>query len=515
MSNLSFLRPARSLSFALLLSSIAASSSVTAQEEPPQTTGDASRARPLDSQAAVQLAIENNPSLRAARLEAERLQQTVLAEEGRYPFVFVAEAGYTDSEMPRLMPGNVVFAPLSRSFSLRTALKRTFPTGTITELSVRGDRFENVLPPSIAQTMSQGPGFSSSMRLSLSHPFLRGSGTRIGQAELRAARTSYTAAQRAEERSHSELIRDVLLAYWELWYAEESLAIDRFALELAQAQEAEAELRVKQGDSAPADLYAFATRVAELEESLAQSQATVEQRSIELTRLLGAVNSSGELLSAQTPPPERPSVASPFDLERALRDDSIELAELEAQVATAQVRAEVSGDASRPRLDAEGYVETAGVGSDIGSSLSRTGQFQWLTAHVGLSFEMPLTDTRRRAERAASLLAVSTAKENLRVARDRIAADAALRLSNERMAVRRLELARRTRELAQKTFEAEQERYRLGLSIAIQLRQAEEELRKTRLREARARVDVALEQTRLLHLMGHLLEEYPLVRREE
>jgi outer membrane protein TolC len=123
-------------------------------------------------------------------------------------------------------------------------------------------------------------------------------------------------------------------------------------------------------------------------------------------------------------------------------------------------------------------------------------------------FELPLDDSRRNAERASAALGVRIADTNLKAARDRIASDALLAVAGERAARRRLALAERTLAVAEKNYEAERSRFELGEGIPIQVQTAEEDVRRAKLRVARARVDLAVSQLDLLHLSGRLVREY-------
>jgi outer membrane protein TolC len=454
----------------------------------------------IDARTAVRRALKQNPSRQAAEIDVQRAQQSVLSEEGRYPYIFQADAGYTRSRTPRLGIGDTVTSSTSRSYTIGSALRRTFPFGTTAEVRLEGERFETDGSPS-------PDGYGVTARASLTQPLMRGAGSSVGEAELRAARVSKTAAEKTRDRATSEIVRDVLLSYWELWYADEAILIEKNALDLAKRQETEADARVQAGAAAKADLLSFSTRVAQLEESVVQAENTKEARSLELGRLMGADESSGALTAAR----EEPSVgktATRADIEAALRAGSVELAELESQVKLARTRAEVAGDSGRPRLDLEAYLESTGVSERVPRAFERSGQMKWITAHVGLVFELPLDDTKRRADKSNALLAVRAAEHNLKAARDRISADAALTMAGERAAVRRLALAQKTLELAEKTHEAEKVRFELGQSIAIQVQQAEDSVRQARLRVARAKVDLAQEQIAMLHLSGRLLSSY-------
>ncbi|MFO0570647.1 MAG: TolC family protein [Polyangiaceae bacterium] len=476
-------------------------------EDPPSSVRPAGAPRRIDVGLAVREALAKNPNREASEIAVERARQNILVEEARYPYVFQADAGYTRSKVPRLGAGDTVSSSTSRTYTVGSALRRTFPFGTTAEVRLQGERFEN---ESSAGGLAGGTstGYGVSGRASVTHPLLRGAGTRVGEAELRTARVEKQASEKARDRQKSELVRDVVMAYWELWYADEATRIQRSALTLAKRQEADAKAKVAQGASAESDVLTFTSRVAELEESVVTADLGQRQRALELGRLMGSPDPDRDLVTIASGPPAAGASATRADVEKALGSTSVELAELEAQVRVARSRAEVAGESTRPRLDVEGYLESQGVSERIPRAATRAGQMSWVTAHVGLVFELPLDDSRRNAEKRAALLSVRAAEQNLRAARDRITSEATLAVTNEKAASERVRLAERTLAVAEKAHAAEKARFELGQSLPIQVQQAEDDLRRAKLRVARARVDLVEEQTAVLHLAGRLLAEY-------
>jgi outer membrane protein TolC len=213
-----------------------------------------------------------------------------------------------------------------------------------------------------------------------------------------------------------------------------------------------------------------------------------------------------ELSASDTPTPS--ALPTARDVETALRTGSVELAELEAQVKLARTRAEVAGDSSRPRLDLEGFAETHGESARVPTAVRRAGELAWWTVHVGASFDLPLDGTRRNAEQESALLGVRIAEQSLKAARDRLAVDAVNAVTQARAAEQRVALAARTVEVAEKSHEAAKARFELGGGIAIQVQQAEEELRRARLSLARTRIDLVQTQILVRHLAGTLVRDY-------
>ena len=78
--------------------------------------------------------------------------------------------------------------------------------------------------------------YQANLTLSFSHPLWRGFGTEIALADLRRARIQQDIAELARQMRACNVVRDVAIAYWELAYATQALAIRRSAVELAEEQ---------------------------------------------------------------------------------------------------------------------------------------------------------------------------------------------------------------------------------------------------------------------------------------
>jgi outer membrane protein len=472
---------------------------------PTATASREARGQAIDARTAVARAVAHNPLFQSNRLSLLQANADVRAEEGRYPYVFAAEAGYTLSD------GTATDAS-RRTYDASAALRRTFPFGTNAEVSLTTSRNDGsgttTDPRTGAVTLYESLGYSANARLTVTHPLLRGAGRDVGELGLRIARENRALSQKTKARALSELTRDVLLAYYQLWLADESVRIDESALELAQRQEREAEEKRQFGGLAPADVYSFSRRVASLQDQLVATRRDRRRQSFELARLMGvSATNTPELYAADPPQPGvSPSAAA---VEAALRADSLELAEAEAQVRLARTRAGVAGDSGRPRLDLQGYLQSGGASDDPGVALAGVPRLDQYIVHVGAAFELPLENTQKNAERESAILAVRIAEQSLKATRDRIASDAAGAVEQARAAEERTTLSQRTVQIAEKSYEAARARYELGGGIAIEVQQAEEDLRQARLSAARTRAELVAAQIAMQHLAGTLAKAEP------
>ena len=481
-----------------------APSATTVPHPTGSTSVPASLGSPIDTRTAVKRAMASSPSLAATRLGVDQARQDVLAQEGNNPYIFQADAGHTRA----YSPSDASRTTSSTSTTVGTALRRTFPFGMTAEARLEGERFTNEMAASTIPGVSSVDtnGYGTTARLSVSQPFLRGFGTRVGDFGLRTAKLTEVASQKAKRRAVSALARDVLLAYWDLWLADESVRIDQAALELAKAQEQQAEGQRSSGALAPADVYGFSTRVANVEDELVVALATREQRSLDLSRLMGVEpHATVDLFASEAPV----SGVSPTqrDVEAALRADSIELAEAEAQLKVARERADLAGETTRPSLDVEAYVQTHGEDPEPFESARRAAEFDWFTVHAGVKYELPLDATQRNAQKQSAIIAVRIAEQNLKALRNSIATDAMQAVRVARAAEERLVLAARAVEIAEKSHEAAKARFELGGGIALDVRTAEENLQLARLTLARTRVALIQTQIGVRHLAGTLVPD--------
>lgn len=463
----------------------------------------------LSAQQAVARALDLNPSLRGSEFQEQAAAQQVRAEEGRYPYSLIGEGGFTVSESPQLRADNSVAASVGRSVDATVGLRRMFPSGGVAEVTATEQYFDSdVGAVTVSPFVPASAGHAATLRAAMTQPFARGFGTTVGEAELRAARINRDAAGQALLRTRSALARDVLGAYYELWYAAKALEIDRASLTLAREQERQANERVEVGALALAETLAFQTRSAELEESVISSALGLRQRSITLAQLMGQISVEA-VRYVPSSDPELTSTLPPVTvIESAVAAGSIEIAELEAQVRSAEVRAEVAGDAARPRVDGSAYVQTDGISERLPNAWQRALGLDWWSAHVGISVELPLTGSRQEALFAEAQLSVRAARAQLIAARHQIMAEARVAWETARAARERLLSAERTLVIAERAYEAAAARFELGQTAAITLQQAEEDLRRTRLRVVRAQVEIAQEQAQLEHLSGVLLKRY-------
>jgi outer membrane protein TolC len=248
--------------------------------------------------------------------------------------------------------------------------------------------------------------------------------------------------------------------------------------------------------------------LAELEESVLSALTDRSQRALTLNLLIGDPTGAG---IAASDAPAEPAAADQNVgvLVAQAVQASPEVAQLEANVALSREQKKIAGESLRPRLDLDASLSVAGLGDQrVPPAFEQFGGLDAVGAHVGLTFEAPLDDTRRQAQVASAGLAQRISEKQLEATRQRLQNDVQSSYTVQSAAFERLRVTRETVRVAERQTEAERQRFQAGASIAIQVQQAEDSLRQAELRFERARVDWTLAEIDLAHLSGRLLERY-------
>jgi outer membrane protein TolC len=466
---------------------------------------------PIDPSVIVAEVAAQNPSVRAALLEAQRAAQSVIAEEGRYAFVLQLEGNADAGRTPSLSSMGVLI-PSSQTYRLGASISRQLPFGMNIAVSLDGQRFQRnaQIVPSSSQTVQIGPGYGLGLSLDVTQSLLRGFGSDVGWADRDLARLDAKRVDLETMQTASLAIADALTGYYELWYAEQALSIERGALALARRQHEEALARVQLGALSEVDALELEAQVAALAEQVVMKEGDVAARRDAVLRLLGVgrERTTTPAYTAVEAPLGDADIDVAVSVENALAG-SPEIAALDAAVESAERAARVAGDALRPRLDLSLSVTAQGLGDrDVAAAFSQVGRFQAVRAVAGVVYEMSLDTGPQKAERTRARLAVQVAEQRRAEAAERVASEVRTQATAFDSARRRAELAETSVRVARRLAEAQTERLGLGTVTVTQVLEATNNLREAELRSARAAVDAAVATVQLDRLTGMLATRY-------
>jgi outer membrane protein len=465
----------------------------------------------LTSQAAVEIAIKNNPQLHIALLEETQARYSVTAEEALYDPIFDANASIAHNRNPSLRNTDGTIVTTRDTINLGAELTKNFAAGTMLQASLSGARSLSASPPinNAGGANAIGPAYSLVGQLTLTQPFLRGAGSTLGLATLRVARLDRTVATLVAQQTGSQILHDVLADYWELWFATEAVRIDEASRDLAKTQQLQADQQVASGTLAHVDALPFATQTAQQDGTLDTAVTNVRQKALALALAVGHAEQTGPELSAiETPPDVTIDELDEHAIEDALAA-SYQLKQAQAQLQIAQYQAKIAGDSLRPQLNLNASVSAQGLGNQrVPPAFDQFGRLEAVSAQVGLTFETPVTDTRRSAQVEGALLSAHIAEKQIENLRQQTKTTIELDIAARNAAKRRLDFALVTEKVSHDQADGTEGKFLSGTALAIEVQIANNSYQVAQLAVQRARVDLVKAELDLLNDRGKLLERY-------
>jgi outer membrane protein len=463
---------------------------------------------PLSVTQAIARAMAGNADLRRERVAVARAAARLITAEGQFDVIVDAGLDTKREATPPLSCAPLCSnLTLVKTTALGVGLSRSLETGGILRLSALAGQFA-----STPLADSSGTFYTSGLSLTFAHPLLRGFGTEVTLANLRKARIQQDAAQLGRQMRACNVMRDVVVAYWELAYATQDLVIKRSALDLAQEQLRITKALIGVGRLADSDAASVERAIAQRMEEVAVGEQILFFRSLDLQRLFGvsADVNNPIFVAADAPATGVTSVDDASEISRALEANP-QLRALKLGLRLSQADLDTARSTLRPRLDFTGSVGPVGFKPVLGDSVKQTAGFGALAWSAGLAFELPVENRVARGQRQA-------AEEDLNLARLN-AEDFAVQLRDLvlraarsiRTAGARVELGRLEVEFAQLNLDAERARFHAGRATNNDVLLRQQELKDAETRLLRATVDQNESEVTLAAATAEILDRYGVV----
>jgi outer membrane protein len=408
--------------------------------------------------------------------------------------------------------GNPVFVPrrpFSKDGEVTPLFKQQIITGGNYEL-----RFVNTrqnISPTILTTGTrtlQDPRFESSLELTFIQPLLRDFGIAVNTAPIRRA-------QKAEEIAEERLLQTILdvvfrvqEVYWGLVFRIGDLAARRESQKLAEDFLAENKVRVELGTLAPIELVQAETQVKIREEDVIVAEAAVRdaedtlQEVLNIPEMLGTWALRVRLIDKPAFTPVS-ALTVEEQVVQALKSRP-DILESRLDIASRQIARDVARNQLLPRLDfeAQGALRAFGAGADDAlGTLSDAEGYLWF---LGLRFEYPLGNRAARNEFSKRSLELQQALVEQRRIILTIVREIRQAVRDIETSIKRVEVTRAATVLAQTQLEAEQEKFRLGLSTSFRVLEFQTDLTDARSAETRALSDYNVDLAQLDQRTGTL-----------
>jgi outer membrane protein TolC len=457
---------------------------------------------------ALQHAARSNPELRKERIAVEISQAQVMASRGEFDLAL----GITGSmaHNPESTTSNTDGLP-PRALQFGASLSRKLETGGALAAQLTGVRALGQASESCQSTSGAVPCRTALSRLSLSftHPLLQGLGLEVAQANLRRQDALRDLAQLNRQMRTANVLRDIVIAYWQLSYWTRDLEIRRSAVQLAQEQLRITQVQIDAGRLSKLDAAAVERAIGERRQDVLLSEQQLLLRTLELRRLLGiSSQASVRYFVATDVPKAAPAVtdAGP-EIQKAL-DNNPQVKALREGRRLTQLEIAVARSTLLPRLDVTGEVSSTGDRGPLKETLKDAVQFDSVGWQAGFVFQMPVPNRLARGNRHAVELADESLLTDIEALSLEIRNQALAAISQMRTAKERLELAEATVGFATQNLDGEKLRFQAGRATNNDVILRQQELKSAEIQVVRATVDLLSGEAILTALTAEILRRY-------
>jgi outer membrane protein TolC len=284
-------------------------------------------------------------------------------------------------------------------------------------------------------------------------------------------------------------LSNVRNAYWDYVFAVQSVDVAAQSVALASQLVKDNQTRVEVGTMAPIDVVQAQSQAATQQQLLVTAQGAMRTAELALKRLIVG-GTQDQNWSVRLDPTDRPDFrAQPIDIEAAVRRALAERTDLEIakkNIAANDVTLKYLVDQMRPQADLSATYGLVGLGgsqytydptatgvnrvpigsipggySDALSSLFHSNYPRWT---VALNLSYPLGVSSQEASVARARVQQNQVVAQTRQIELQVATDVTNAAINVQSGVERVQASQAARELAQKTLEAEQSKFEVGMS---------------------------------------------------
>lgn len=467
---------------------------------------DAAASTPLTYREALTGAVEANPQLQSASLQADQSEASLKASRGQFDPVFGIDGQVRRSQTRGFFQG-FPFDSQSRSWDVGTSLSGTAATGTTFAFNGGLDRNFSRFTTDFGAGLSNESvqdAYTSNLNVSVTQQLMRGIKLSYNVQNVTRARQGRDAARLTGERARQQTLADTAQAYW-LWVyqdqlreiAEQSIVVATEALRVG-------DLQVQAGQLAPVERTRLEAAQVQAQQASLDARHASQEAADQVLLLMG--RAPGVDVRPTTSPGEAPAMNIDVDQAVAVAmAQNVDLAVARTQAALAKIEAANARHGLLPTLAA---TVAAGVGAQDTSAGAALGGIADADAFpffsVGGRFEVPVGNRSARGEADRSTLIVRQREIEVQEQERAVAAQVRQQVRVLVGAQQRVALADANLGLAAQMLEAEEALAQAGRAIQRNVLEARTELDRTRAEAAKTRNDWRTAQVELLRLQGQL-----------
>ncbi|NTW86178.1 MAG: TolC family protein [Holophagaceae bacterium] len=465
----------------------------------------------LTLQSAIETSLKNNLQVQIASESRDFTRAGLTVEEGAFDWNLTAGLNLSKTQDATRFQG------LGGSFTTLdgTAQSRSLSVGSTKAFGWGGNLSLSYAPKysSVSGTYYGGTTatpYDGSLTATYTQSLLRNFGREVTESRLIVARKSAQAADLGFTRAIIDLVASTESLYWDMVFAQRNLENKRQALNLAQKQLRENQIRVQVGTLAPIEVTSSEASVAQREQDIIAADAQLLNAKDALIRALYPSTERPAGLELADAPSVKPLELNEATAEKQALANRLELKSARLDLESKLVLETAASNRLLPQLDAYATY-TGNAASQIPSEgLAAVNKDLTKSAYpgysVGIQFALPIQNRAAKGSQAQARANRRSSELSLRDLELGITLEVRQTYRNVEASAKGVAAAEKTRYFREKDLEAEQKKFENGMSTNFLVLSKQNDLDTSKSAELQSQITYAKAVTALEKSLGHLLE---------
>ena len=394
------------------------------------------------------------------------------------------------------------------------SVSQKFVTGGDYELTMDNNKNQ-----SSSSRTSLNPIYSSDLALTVTQPLLKDFGIDLNKREIYIAKNDQKISDHQFTEKVIATIAETENIYWDLVFSIEDLKVKETSLQRARDLEKQVKAQVDVGTLAELEILQAKSNVASREERLLNAQNLIDDNGDNLKSILNFSFDSEEGLKEIIPadsPVFEPGAEN--SLEEALKTALIHRPDLLAkkmELENRNIEAKYNENQTLPTLDLVGSLGLNGLSGDSStkngsydSALSEAFSTDFRLWQFGINLSYPLGNRAAKSKLAIKRLEVAQLLLNIKDLEKTIVVEVREAHRQIKTDIKRVQATRVARKLAEEKLNAEEKKFKVGLSTSFNVLEFQEDLAEEQSNEIKAVIDYNKSLTRLNQVMARTLEAH-------
>ena len=479
----------------------------------PVSVANANEPLSLTLQETIETVLKNNISISVQSYNSKINEQFIFEKEA--DFDPTVDFEFTVGEETRQSASTLADSKTrDLDYDWDFSVSQKFVTGGDYELTMDNNKNQ-----SSSSRTSLNPIYSSDLALTVTQPLLKDFGIDLNKREIYIAKNDQKISDHQFTEKVIATIAETENIYWDLVFSIEDLKVKETSLQRARDLEKQVKAQVDVGTLAELEILQAKSNVASREERLLNAQNLIDDNGDNLKSILNFSFDSEEGLKEIIPadsPVFEPGAEN--SLEEALKTALIHRPDLLAkkmELENRNIEAKYNENQTLPTLDLVGSLGLNGLSGDSStkngsydSALSEAFSTDFRLWQFGINLSYPLGNRAAKSKLAIKRLEVAQLLLNIKDLEKTIVVEVREAHRQIKTDIKRVQATRVARKLAEEKLNAEEKKFKVGLSTSFNVLEFQEDLAEKQSNEIKAVIDYNKSLNRLNQVMARTLEEH-------